>query len=106
MIKQFRNYMLKKALNKRLKRIGIMLKLEVDPKKKTIEFSILLVGEEAPLEASVKSYEILERDGKKFMKVGELETSKTWLNILLDEFVDGKEVELSEKTARLLNIVM
>ena len=40
------------------------------------------------------------------MKVGEVDTSKTWLNILLDEFVEGNEVELSPKTARLLNIVM
>ena len=83
-----------------------MLTLKVDPKAKTIDFSVLLVGESEPLEASVKSYEIVERDGKNFMKVGEVDTSKTWLNIILDEFVEGNEVELSPKTARLLNIVM
>ena len=54
MIKKARNYMLIKALNHKLKRIGIMLKLEVDPKAKTIDFSVLLVGESEPLEASVK----------------------------------------------------
>ena len=106
MINKVRNYMLIKALNRKIKRIGIMLNLKVDPKNKTIDFSVLLVGEDTPLEVNVKSYEMVERDGKSYMKVGEIDTSKTWLNIVLDEFVEGQEVELSAKTARLLNIVM
>ncbi len=106
MLNKARNYMFIKALNHKIKRIGIMLNLKVDPKSKTIDFSVLLVGEETPLEVKVESYEMNERDGKSFMKVGKVDTSKTWLNIVLDEFVDGKEVELSAKTARLLNIVM
>ena len=106
MLNKARNYMFIKALNHKIKRIGIMLNLKVDPKAKTIDFSILLVGEESPLDVNVKSYQMIERDGKTYMKVGEVDTSKTWLNIVLDEFVDGKEVELSAKTARLLNIVM
>lgn len=106
MINRARNFMLLRALNKKIKRIGIMLNLKVDPKNKSIDFSVLLVGEETPLEVKVESYEMIERDGKSFMKVGVVDTSKTWLNIVLDEFVEGQEVELSAKTARLLKIIM
>jgi hypothetical protein len=106
MFDKAKNYMFIKALNHKIKRIGIMLNLKVDPKAKTIDFSVLLVGEESPLDVKVNSYEMIKRDNKSFMKLGEVETSKTWLNIVLDEFVDGEEVELSPKTARLLNIVL
>ena len=106
MFKKVKNYMLIKALNYKLKGLGRMLDFKIDPETKTIDVSVLLIGEPEKLDISVKSYEMIERDGKSFIKIGEIETSKTWLNIVLDEFAKGDEVELSAKTANLLKLIM
>lgn len=83
-----------------------MLNLKINPKTKSIDFEVLLVGEPEPLEVSIKSYDLVESESKSFIKVGEIETSKTWLNIVLDEFAKGDEIELSPKVAKLLKLVM
>ncbi len=106
MFKKVKNYMLIKALNHKLKGIGRMLDFKIDPKTKTINLSVLLIGEDAPLDVNVKSYDLTERDGKNYLKLGEVETSKTWLNIVMDEFAEGNEVEISPKFGKLLKIVM
>ena len=106
MFNQAKHYLLLKAINHKIKRVGIMLNLNIDSKEKTIDFSVLLVGEEAPLDVKVKSYEIKERDGINYLKLGEIETSKVWLNIVLDEFAKGDEVEISSKFSKLLKIVL
>ena len=83
-----------------------MLNLNIDSTNKTINFSVLLVGEDAPLDVEVKSYEVTEREGNNYLKLGEIETSKVWLNIVLDEFAKGDEITLSPKVAKLLKIVV
>ncbi len=82
-----------------------MLNLNIDPKSKSINIEVLLKGEDKPLEVSVNDYKLTSKD-KSFIKIGEVETSKPWLNIILDEFVVGGEVKLPPKVAKLLKIVM
>ena len=106
MIKSIKNYLIIKLLNHRLQGIGRMLDFKIDPETKSIKLSALLIGEPDQLDIEVKSYEMIDRDGKSFIKLGEIETSKTWLNIVLDEFAKGDEVEISPKVAKLLKIVM
>jgi len=101
-----KTYLLLKTINYKIKRIGIMLDLKINPDTKSIDVSVLLVGEESPLDVSIKSYELLSKDDKDYIKLGDIETSKTWLNIVLDEFVKGDEVELPPKIAKVLKLVL
>jgi len=106
MIKKMKQFVLIKTINYKLKGIGRMLNLKIDPKTKSINLSILLVGEPEQLEISIKSYELIEKNDKQLIKLGDIETSKTWLNIVLDEFMKGDEVELSPKIANLLKLIL
>ena len=83
-----------------------MLNLKIDPKTKSIDLSVLLIGEPEQLEISIKSYELIKKNDKNMIKLGDVETSKTWLNIIIDEFVKGNEVEIPPKIANLLKLIL
>ena len=106
MFDRAKEFMLIKAINHNIKRIGHMLSLKIDPETKALDLTVLLVGEDKPLDISVKSYDFVEKDDKNFIKIGEVETSKTWLNILLSEYVDNGEIEITPKISKLLKLVM
>ena len=106
MIKKLKWFILLKTLNHKLKGIGRMLNLKIDPKTKSIDLSVLLIGEPEQLEISIKSYELIKKNDKNMIKLGDVETSKTWLNIIIDEFVKGNEVEIPPKIANLLKLIL
>ena len=83
-----------------------MLNIKIDPDSKSIKLSILLLGEDKPLDIDIKSYELIEEDNKSFIKINEVETSKTWLNILIFEFVENNKIEISNKISKLLKIII
>jgi len=93
-------------INFKIQRIGHMLNIKIDPDSKSIKLSILLLGEDKPLDIDIKSYELIEEDNKSFIKINEVETSKTWLNILIFEFVENNKIEISNKISKLLKIII
>ena len=106
MFDRAKEFVLIKAINHKIKRIGHMISLKIDPETKALDLTVLLVGEDKPLDVSVKSYDFIEKDDKHFIKIGDVETSRTWLNVLLSEYLDNDEIEITPKISKLLKLVM
>ena len=94
------------AINFKIKEYGEMLKLNLDSQNKTIEFTIILKGEKEALEVFVNNYEISEEEGKYYLYAKDIKTSREWINIVAENYLKGEKVELPEKIAKTLQILV
>jgi hypothetical protein len=84
----------KKALNSSyLEPYGTLTKLEIDSKNKSVSLALELKGESQPIEIRVKHYELVDHDNATYLEVGEIETSREWVNTLLREHLVEKVIK-------------
>jgi len=94
------------AINNQIKEYGKMLKLNLDSKQKSIETEVMLDGEHGPLSVHVGNYEMTEDNGKHFLKVHGVITSRAWINTIASSYLDGKTFEVPEAYAKMLKVVI
>jgi hypothetical protein len=97
---------MKMVANTQMKEYGEMLKLDLDSTRKTIEAEVMLEGEKEPLKVKVGRYEMAERDGRYFLKIHAVTTSRAWLNTLAASYLDGREFEIPEQYAKMLKTIV
>ena len=76
-----------------LKPYGSLTALEIDSQKKSLFLTLELNGESQPVEIRVPHYELIERDGKTYLDLGEIITSRDWLNALLRDHLNEKVIK-------------
>lgn len=80
----------------KLAKIGVMTKLIINPESKVIHLELDLKGDPAPLTVDIEGYQLLEQDGKTLMALGNINTSRTWINVVLDTYVKKREFPVPE----------
>lgn len=102
------SYVMEKTAGYYLKEYGQMVKFNVDSQSKTIHLNLLLKGEVENLNVDIKSYELLEENEKVFIKFNDIETSREWINTVIEYFVKDKSdrVEVPKEYLKLLNMVL
>jgi hypothetical protein len=73
--------------NQTQKRYGNMTTIQIDSTAKTIHIELELKGEASPVQMDVKSYELSTNAGETFIELGEIQTSREWINHLIDDFL-------------------
>jgi hypothetical protein len=76
----------KPLLNQTIKHYGHMTHLRIDSTNKRIDVELDLKGETSPIQIAVKSYTLTTAGGKTHIELGDIETSREWINALLDDF--------------------
>ena len=66
--------------------------LEIDADKRTLALTLELIGESEPVQIRIKHYELIERDDQTYLELGEIETSRAWVNTLLREHLLEKVI--------------
>jgi len=74
-------------INQIIKPYGKMTTIKIDSSTKSIHVELDLKGEPSLLQIDVKSYELSSGAGETFIEIGEIETSREWINILLGDFI-------------------
>ncbi len=96
----------KVAINIQIKEYGKMLKLNLDSTQKSIEMEVMLEGEKEPLSVYVKQYEMKEENGKHFLKLHGVSTSRAWINTVASSFLEGKTFEIPAEYAKMLKVIV
>lgn len=96
----------KQAINLKMKRYGEMMDFQIDSENKRILLKVSLKGEPEPLIVTVNKYEIMKVDGKDFLIIRNVTTSKEWMNLIAEDFMKDKEVELPDKFSRIIKMIM
>ncbi len=73
--------------NQTQKRYGNMTTIQIDSTAKTIHIELELKGEASPVQVDVKSYELSTNAGETFIELGEIQTSREWINHLIEDFL-------------------
>lgn len=82
-----------------------MLNLKLDSKNKKIGLEVLLAGEDSPLQIDIGRYDIIKHEDKHYIEINDVSTSRLWLNVLVDETLNGEKIEIPSKIAKLLRVV-
>ncbi len=110
MLKGFKDIAISKGLqmtaNNLIKEYGKVLKLNVNSNDKSIDLEIMLEGELEPISVKIDKYTLIEKNGKKFIKIDDIHTSRTWLNRVAVNFLNGKEFELPDKYADIIETLI
>ncbi len=77
-------------LNQTIKRYGHMTQLRIDSTNKRIDIELELKGESSPIQIIVKSYELTSEAGETHIELGEIETSREWINVLVADFLNRR----------------
>ncbi|MGZ4960952.1 MAG: hypothetical protein ACXWKG_20150 [Limisphaerales bacterium] len=81
--------------NDRIQKYGLMTNLQIDSANNTIHFELLLKGEQTPVTGSAK-YQVTSNGEKKLLEFSEIQTSREWINLLMQDFLKTRSVELPE----------
>lgn len=73
--------------NQTQKRYGTMTTIQIDSTAKTIHLELELEGEVSLVQIDVKSYELSTHANETFIELGEIQTSREWINHLINDFL-------------------
>ena len=94
------------TINNWIREYGEMLKFNLDSKNRCIEVEVMLDGEKEPLEVTVERYELSEEDGKNFLKLYGIKTSRTWIDTVAASYLEGRAFEIPAEYVKMLKIVI
>jgi len=57
-------------------------------------FTARLAGEASPVSIEVKHYDVAEKNGEKFLRVTEVSSDRKWLENLLRQFLQNRDIKL------------
>jgi hypothetical protein len=77
----------KQYINSKYQRYGQMTNIQIDSTAKTIHVELELKGEPAPLKIDVLSYQLRPEYGQSFIELGEINTSREWINHLISDYL-------------------
>lgn len=73
--------------NQTKNRYGKMTTIQIDSTAKHIHVELDLKGEPEPLKIEVKSYKLNTVSGETFIEMGDIETSREWINQLISAYL-------------------
>lgn len=90
--------------NQTQKRYGQMTQIRIDSQNHRIEVELELRGESSPIQVVVRSYELSSEAGETFIALGEIETSREWINQLISDYLppDKKRFKVPGSAKMLL----
>lgn len=73
--------------NQTYQRYGKMTNIQINSTAKSIHVELDLKGDPTPLMIDIKSYEVATRSGETFIQLGDIESSREWINQLICDFL-------------------
>lgn len=95
-------------LQSKIEPYGTMTTLNIDSKSRSINLSLNLKGEAAPIEFQIHEYEVVERDGMAFIRIGQIETSREWISQLIRDYLpeDRRTIPIPGSIAKAVKLVL
>lgn len=98
MFNSAKNFMAGKAaqhyINNLVARYAVVQDLKIDAQNKTVEIVCLPHGEAEPIRVRIDQYLVQEREGKRFVQVVKCTCSRPWIQRLVEDYVQGRQVEV------------
>lgn len=93
------------VVNKVIRRYGQVLKLTIDPQKGTVAASILLKGEDRPIEIRDLAYRVVDSPEGKEIEIIAVTCDREWVHAAATQFLIGKRFAIPAPIAWGLNLI-
>ncbi len=100
------SFIVEKLINSRWHEIGKIIDFKIDTKNKTLNLEFELKGESEPIKINITKYELIYKDEKSFISIKGVKTSREWLNVIAEKFLEEKPIEIPEQYARVLGYII
>ena len=71
-----------------------MTQIQIDSTAKRIHIELELKGETSPIQIDVQSYELTTKAGETHIKIGEINTSREWINLLINDYLPADKKDI------------
>lgn len=88
--------------NHHWQKFGNMTTLQIDPTNRRASFDLQLKGETQPLHVDIGRYELIELNGKTYLEIHNVTTSREWMTLLAQQMLKDKRFEVPEIVASVL----
>ena len=88
---------LRRVLEDRVARYGLLRDLRWDSLQKTAASELLLKGESTPATLWIEKYELVSEEERTYLIVREAKASREWMELLMSDFLAGKRLEIPAK---------
>ncbi len=93
-------------INQKIKGFGEMLDIHFDPIKRQLTGTILLAGEESPVDVRIDGYDLRPSGDHTVIVINNASVGREWINILVQKLVVGREIRLpADKAGLILEIL-
>jgi hypothetical protein len=84
----------KLVLNRVIGNYGEMIEIKFDPTQKYLRASVLLAGEEQPIEIKITDYDLKKAGDRTILILRQASADREWINLLIQNTLIGKEIKL------------
>ena len=93
--------------NKYIESYGTILDLQLNTAERSLSLTILLKGEETPVDIHVREYAFSTDDGKSFLVIdgSKINTSREWLTKLAQDHVGQRRLAVPEKLEWVIQLL-
>ena len=93
--------------NNHLEPYGTVLNLELNTVARSLSITLLLKGEETPVDIHVRDYAFSTEEGKSFVVIdgSKIDTSREWLTKLVYDHVGQRRLAVPEKLAWVIHLL-
>jgi hypothetical protein len=95
----------KNRVNHLIKPYGTMLDFHINTTDRSISLSVLLKGEQSPVNVTIKEYEIISEEGKTYLRFPNLDTSREWLTTVAREKLSHQKIPLPDNVSWLTKLL-
>ncbi len=95
----------KLLISKKIENYGKLQKLDINSSKKIIYLSIMLAGEDKPIDLKIKKY-LLTGENPVMIEFGEIESNREWINRAAKDFIENKKFPLPEKYTPFIKLLL
>jgi hypothetical protein len=80
--------------NSQFGRMGRMINLQIDSKRKSIHLELELKGEAERIQIQIPSYEVVQEGETTYVELGEIRVSREWMNALAQKYLKNQRFEV------------
>jgi len=92
-------------IRKKIENYGELLEFEIDSSKRSIFVSVMLAGEDKPVELNIKRYLLVENNPVK-IELSSIESNREWITRAAKEYLENRKIPLPEKYIPIIKLLL
>ena len=95
---------------KKISDYGKLTDINLDIKQRIVKLDFSMHGEESIVKVQLSEFKLLQIQGQDYLKIGSVQTSRQWMTLLGQDYLDGKfgssEIQINKNIATILKFIL